>query len=58
METIKEICAGFNGRIGLITHNLQTGAETACNADDTFPAASTVKLPLLAPSGCAHAASG
>ena len=48
METIKEICAGFNGRIGLITHNLQTGAETAYNADDTFPAASTVKLPLLA----------
>ena len=48
IDTIEEICVGFNGRIGLIIHNLQTGAETAYNADDTFPAASTVKLPLLA----------
>jgi len=48
IDTIEEICGGFNGRIGLITHNLQTGEEFAYNADDTFPAASTVKLPLLA----------
>ncbi len=48
IDTIEEICAEFNGRIGVITKNLQTGAETAYNADDTFPAASTVKLPLLA----------
>ncbi len=48
MDSFAELTATFNGRIGLITHNLQTGAETAYNADDTFPAASTVKLPLLA----------
>lgn len=44
---LQDICDGFNGRIGLHARNLQTGDEIAINADDSFPTASTVKLPVL-----------
>jgi beta-lactamase class A len=35
------------GRLGVMVRDLATGAELRWNADDTFPTASTMKLPLL-----------
>ncbi len=52
-EQVRTICTEFeeltgeNGRIGLAARNLQTGAEILVNAHDKFPAASSIKLPVL-----------
>lgn len=44
---ISKICAEFNGRIGLSAVNLQT-EETVCfRAEEIFPTASVIKLPVL-----------
>lgn len=44
---IIHLCDQFNGRIGFHAHNLQTGAELTYHADDVFPTASAIKLPIL-----------
>lgn len=46
-KKIEEICAEFNGRVGLNALNLQTNEPIAFHAHDTFPTASTIKLPVL-----------
>ena len=46
-ETIYEMCARFNGRIGLAATNLQTNEAVAYLADEIFPTASTIKLAVL-----------
>ncbi|MEZ4590006.1 MAG: serine hydrolase [Chloroflexota bacterium] len=46
-QTIQEICAGFNGRIGLAATNLQTNETVGYLADEIFPTASTIKLAVL-----------
>jgi beta-lactamase class A len=38
---------GFGGDVGIYVRHLGTGASAAVAADDTFPTASMVKLPLL-----------
>ncbi len=44
---IETLARGFRGDVGIYVHNLRTGATVAIAADDTFPAASMVKVPLL-----------
>lgn len=44
---IAEMGGAFNGRFGLAATNLQTNEMFAYHADDKFPAASTIKLPVL-----------
>ena len=46
-EQIREMCAGFNGRIGLAATNLQTNETIGFLADEIFPTASVIKLPVL-----------
>ena len=46
-EQIREMCAGFNGRIGLAATNLQTNETVGFLADEIFPTASVIKLPVL-----------
>ena len=46
-EQIREMCAGFNGRIGLAATNLQTNETVGFLADEIFPTASVIKLSVL-----------
>ena len=46
-EQIREICEGFDGRIGLAAINLQTNETVGYLADEIFPTASVIKLPVL-----------
>lgn len=39
--------AGFAGRVGYALANLSTGEQLSRNADDVFPTASAIKLPVL-----------
>lgn len=45
---IKKESAGFNGKIGLIVKDLQTGWVISINENDVFPSASMVKIPIMA----------
>lgn len=47
INTIEQLCAGFDGRIGLAVLNLQTNEEILIHADELFPTASIIKLPVL-----------
>jgi beta-lactamase class A len=38
---------GFHGGVGVYVHHLATGATAAVAADDTFPTASMVKVPIM-----------
>jgi beta-lactamase class A len=38
---------GFHGQVGVYVHHLRTGATAAIQADDTFPTASMVKVPIM-----------
>ena len=44
---ISEICEGFDGRIGLAAYNFQTEEMVGYQAEETFPTASVIKLPVL-----------
>ena len=46
-KQIREICEGFNGRIGLSAINFQTNETIGYRAEETFPTASIIKLPVL-----------
>lgn len=46
-EQLGQICAGFDGRIGLSAHNFQTGETVGSRAEEVFPTASIIKLPVL-----------
>ena len=46
-EQIREICEGFDGRIGLAAINLQTNETVGYLADEIFPTASVIKLAVL-----------
>ncbi len=39
--------AGFHGQVGVYVQHLRTGATAAIQADDTFPTASMVKVPIM-----------
>ena len=38
---------GFHGGVGVYVHHLGTGATAAIAADDTFPTASMIKVPIM-----------
>jgi beta-lactamase class A len=38
---------GFHGGVGVYVHHLRTGATAAIAADDTFPTASMIKVPIM-----------
>lgn len=46
-EQICQICEGFDGRIGLSAYNFQTNETVGCRAEEVFPTASVIKLPVL-----------
>ncbi|MAT98751.1 MAG: hypothetical protein CL608_16535 [Anaerolineaceae bacterium] len=47
LEQIREICEAFDGRIGLSATNLQTEETVGHQAEEVFPTASVIKLPVL-----------
>jgi len=38
---------GFHGGVGVYVHHFRTGATAAISADDTFPTASMIKVPIM-----------
>lgn len=46
-ERIERLIAGFNGDVGVYVRHLPTGREAAVRADELFPTASLVKVPIL-----------
>ena len=47
LNQIREICAAFSGRMGLSAYNFQTEEWLGYQADEAFPTASVIKLPIL-----------
>ena len=46
-DQIREICEAFDGRIGLSAYNFETEEWLGYQAEDAFPTASVIKLPVL-----------
>ncbi len=46
-QRLAVLLAGFPGDVGVYVRNLRTGATVAIRADETFPTASMIKVPLL-----------
>jgi len=44
---LRAVVAGFHGRAGVYARNVAKGTEAALDADETFPTASLVKVPIL-----------
>ncbi|MEZ4645757.1 MAG: serine hydrolase [Chloroflexota bacterium] len=47
VSDLMALCDQFDGEMGFHAHNLRTGEEIAHRADELFPTASAIKLPLL-----------
>ena len=47
-ERLRALLADFPGDVGVYVRHLRTGATAAIRADETFPTASMIKVPLLA----------
>jgi beta-lactamase class A len=47
-ERLRTMLTGFPGDVGLYIRHLRTGATVAIRADEAFPTASMIKVPLLA----------
>lgn len=47
LDEVVRLAGGFSGTLGLWARSLETGETLAYNADQVFPAASTIKLPIL-----------
>jgi len=45
---LRTLTEGFPGDVGIYVRHLRTGATVAIRADETFPTASMIKVPLLA----------
>lgn len=45
--TLERLVEGFGGDVGVYVRHLDTGATAAIRADDVFPTASMIKVPLL-----------
>ncbi|MEW6512148.1 MAG: serine hydrolase, partial [Bacteroidota bacterium] len=48
LDDIRELNARYGGRLGVAAKNLATGETIAYNADERFPTASAIKLPIMA----------
>jgi beta-lactamase class A len=46
-RALESAVQGFHGRVGVYVHHFGTGATAAIAADDTFPTASMVKVPIM-----------
>ncbi|MDB5232322.1 MAG: serine hydrolase [Chitinophagaceae bacterium] len=46
-KEIAELITGFHGGIGVYVHDLKRNRVVSINAEDTFPTASMVKIPIL-----------
>ena len=46
-RAIAAAVAGFHGKVGVYARQLKSGREAALNADETFPTASLIKIPIL-----------
>jgi len=46
-SAIEQLTARFSGTLGLWAYSVDTGETIAIRADEPFPAASTIKLPIL-----------
>jgi beta-lactamase class A len=46
-EKLKERISSFEGIVGLHYHHFESGREISIRADETFPTASLVKIPIL-----------
>ncbi|NJD11808.1 MAG: serine hydrolase, partial [Gemmatimonadetes bacterium] len=46
-RSLRALVAGFEGDVGIYVRHLASGQTVALAADDTFPTASMIKLPLL-----------
>ncbi|UCF19321.1 MAG: serine hydrolase [Gemmatimonadota bacterium] len=44
---LEELVDGFRGRVGVYVRHLESGRTAAINADELFPTASMIKLPIL-----------
>jgi beta-lactamase class A len=44
---LEKLIAGFEGEVGIYVKHLSRGEELAVRADETFPSASLVKVPIL-----------
>lgn len=47
LEEVRRLAAGFSGTLGLWARSLDTGEVVEWQATEVFPAASTIKLPIL-----------
>ncbi|NJN53405.1 MAG: serine hydrolase [Anaerolineae bacterium] len=48
MEWLEEMCAVFDGRVGVAALNLETNEQFLVHAEEWFPTASAIKLAVLA----------
>jgi len=46
-KAIEELVNGFEGDVGVYVHHLRSGRTAAVRADEVFPTASMVKVPIL-----------
>ena len=44
---LRSLAAGFDGDVGIYVRHLRTGQAVAIRADETFPTASMIKVPIL-----------
>jgi beta-lactamase class A len=47
-RALDSLVAGFQGDVGIYVHHLKTGRSAAIRADELFPTASMIKVPILA----------
>jgi beta-lactamase class A len=47
LHGLTELCEHFSGQLGIAARHLGTGEELAVNADESFPTASSIKIPVL-----------
>lgn len=46
-QRLEALAQGFHGEVGIYVRNLRTNAEVAIRADELFPTASLIKVPIL-----------
>ncbi len=47
LEKLKDLSKGFRGDVGMYVRHLKTGQTAALRADELFPTASMIKVPIL-----------
>ena len=46
-QELEAAVQGFHGGVGVYVHHFRTGVTAAIAADDTFPTASMIKVPIM-----------